>query len=131
MHKIYTLYWLSLIIGVAFLLIGIYSLFRGIKRDKVIAIGLFTVCLFIFILANSLIRNHNLKAEKYFGIHELVFFNKSKDYKIEIYPNNKYQIFSDTDTLIIGNWEFIDAKDKTELLLIDGEIFGVNEYTIK
>lgn len=130
-HKIYTLQLISLFIGILFLIISIYTLFRHIKRDKIIAISVFTICLLVFLISESLIMSYNKQAVKYIGIYELKNYNNSKDFKIEILPQNEYIIFNNTDTVKKGKWMFRKSKDNLEVLMIDNNIFGLNELEIK
>lgn len=130
-HKIYTQQWIVLIVGLAFLIISIYTLFRGIKRDKIIAISVFLFCLLFYILDEVKIRSHNAKAQKYLGVHKLVKYNNSQDYSIQILPNKKYRVFSDTDTLADGSWELHVSDDTSTFLMLSGGIFGMDEYRIE
>lgn len=120
-----------LIVGIIFLIISVYTLFRGIKRDKIIAISIFSICLILFVLGEVKIRSHNSKAKIYFGKHQLVNYNNSENYSIEILPNNKYRVFDDHDTIVNGEWELSVSKDNSTMLLLDGKVFGIGEYDIK
>jgi len=130
-HKLITQQWIVLIIGVVFLLISVYTLFRGIKRDKIIAISIFSICLVFYIVGEVRIRTHNSKAKKYFGVYKLVNYNNSENYRIEILPNNAYMIFKDQDTIVNGKWELSVSKNNSTMLLLDGRIFGIGELEIK
>ena len=123
--------WIVLIIGVLFLIISIYTLFRGIKRDKIIAIGIFSFCLIFYVAAEVRIRSHNSKAKKYFGIHQLVKYNNSENYKLEILENNTYLIFNGQDTIVQGEWQLSVASDNSTMLMLDGRIFGLGAFEIK
>lgn len=130
-HKTYIQQWIVLIVGIIFLFIFLYTLFRGIKRDKIIAFSVFSICLILYVFGEIKINNHNAKAEIYFGTHELASYNNSENYFIEILPNNKYRIFNQYDTIVNGEWQLSVSKDNSSLLLHDGRIFGVAEYKVK
>ncbi|XOV67632.1 MAG: hypothetical protein ACFHU9_00400 [Fluviicola sp.] len=130
-HKLYTQQWIVLIVGVIFLIISVYALLRGTKRDKIIALSIFSACLIFYITGEITIRNHNAKAEKYFGTYQLVNYNNSENYRIEILPNNAYRIFNDQDTIVIGEWQLSVAEDNSTLLLLDGEIFGIGAFDVE
>jgi len=130
MHKIYLLNWLLLIIGLLFLVIGIWTLFRNVKRDKLIA---FSVCgvFFMFYLFTELRINYfQKKIENYFGIHQLKEYNGENNYNLEVLPNNNYIIYNEFDTVRKGTWEAILGREKV-LLMLDGSLFGVGALGIK
>jgi len=129
--RIYTQQWIALIVGTFFLFISIYAIFRGKRRDKIISISIFSICLIVYVLDEFKIQSHNSKADKYLGVHELVRYNNSNDYKIEIFPDNKYQVFNSKDTLPMGTWEVHVSNDNSTLLILSGGVFGVSEYKIK
>lgn len=129
--KLYIQQWIALIVGIIFLIISIYTLFKGVKRDKVIAIGVFLICTIMYFTAEIRIRNHNAKAAVYFGIHQLVDYNNSADCQIEIFPDNTYLVFDHKDKLLHGEWKLIIADDQPNRLMLDGSIFGVGEFAIE
>jgi hypothetical protein len=106
---------------VIFLIISVYTLFRGIKRDKIIAFSIFLLCVLGYIFAQLRIDFHNAKAETYFGTHELLNYNNSSE----------YLIFDNEDTVNLGTWELSVSDDNSTMLLIDGKIFGVGELDLK
>ena len=130
-HKVYILFWVTLIVGVIFLVISIYTLFRGIKRDKIIAISIFLLCVLGYIFTELRIDSHNAKARIYFGTHELLNYNNSSGYTLEVLPNREYLIFDDEDTITHGTWELSVSDNNSTMLLLDGEVFGVGELDIK
>lgn len=130
-HKIYTEQWIVLIIGAVFLSISVYTLFRKIKRDKIIAISIFSFYFILYIVGEIRIRTHNSKAKKYFGTHQLLDYNNSGNYRIEILPKNTYRIYNDQGTTATGEWQLSVSNDNSTMLLLDGRIFGIGEYKIK
>ncbi len=129
-HKLNTLQWIILLLGLVFLIFSIYTLIRGAKRDKIISLTFLFLSVVGYILAEIRINNHNAKAFNYFGVHKLKGYNNSKDNKIEILPNNKYLIFNNKDTIVKGIWELSVSKDNSTILLLDGRIFGIGELEI-
>ena len=129
-NKIYILNWSALICGVFFLIIGIYTLFRNVKRDKIIAFSLFFLFSLLYIFTQLRISSFNTQAEIYFGTYQLKDYNNSTDFKIEIVPNAKYQIFNDDGIVKTGTWE-LSITDTSITLLIEGRIFGINELEVK
>ena len=130
-HKVYILKWIVLIAGIIFLILSIYSLIKGTKRDKLISIALLSLSIAGYFFAEIRIKNHNSKASIYFGVHQLKNYNNSTDYKIEIFPENKYLIFNYQDTIADGTWQLSVSNDNSTILLIDGRMFGVGELDIK
>lgn len=129
--KLYNQQWIALIVGIIFLIVSIYTLFRGIKRDKVIAIGVFLICTIMYLTAEMRIRNHTAKAAVYFGIHQLVDYNNSADCQLEIFPDNTYLVFDHKDTLLHGKWKLMVSSNNKTRLLLDGSYFGVGEFAIE
>jgi capsule polysaccharide export protein KpsC/LpsZ len=64
-------------------------------------------------------------------VHELVKYNNSQDYSIEILPNKEYRVFDDTDTLADGSWELHVSDDTSTVLMLNGDILGVDEYRVE
>ena len=104
---------------------------RDNRRDKIISISVFSVCLVLYVLGEVKIQTHNSHADKYIGIHDLVRYNNSTDYKIEVLPNHKYRVYNSKDTLPMGTWEVHVSKDSPDMLILSGGIFGIDEYKIK
>lgn len=124
-------HWFLIIIGIVFLIIITVTLFRGIKRDKIIAITVFSICLILFIIVDGRAKALNSKAEIYFGTHHLVKYKNSKDYKIEILPNNIYRIYNNRGNEYNGKWDVSELNDTTIMILLENGIFGIDEYEIK
>ena len=131
LHKLYTVQWILLIVGIIFLAISIYTLFRGIKKDKIVAISVFLFCLIFYVLGEIRIKTGNEKAEIYFGVHQLNNYNNSSEYKLEVLPDKKYRIYDNSDTVAYGNWELSVSEDNSTMLLLDGRIFGIGELDVK
>jgi hypothetical protein len=106
-------------------------MFRGIKRDKLIAVSIFSICLILYISGEIRIRAHNSKAKVYFGTHQLVNYNNSPEYSVEILPNNEYKLFKHSSLKTTGEWELSISSDNSTRLLLDGQVFGLGEYEIK
>lgn len=77
------------------------------------------------------INSHNKKAEIYFGTHDLVLYDNSENFKIEILSDNRYKIFNNQGITINGEWELAVKEDNSTMLLIDGKIFGVGELDVR
>lgn len=129
-QKLYILQWIALIFGIVFLLVSIYTLTRKIKRDRIIAISVFFICLLVYFFTALRINSVNSKAEVYIGTHELKSYNNSSEFRVEILPDKKYRIFDDKDTIKNGKWKLINSK-KTVIIALDGQMFGVGELAIK
>jgi len=117
-------------IAIVFFLISFYTLFRGIKRDKIISISTLTICLIVFLSTVFMTNFQAKKAKKYFGIYELVNYQNSNEFMIEICPNKEYYIYNKQDTVTKGIWDYQGTTNNLELLLIDGQIFGLNDLEI-
>ena len=124
-------HWVLIIPGILFLIISTVTLFRGIKRDKFIAISVFSICLTLFIIVDNRTKARNSKAEIYFGTHHLLKYNNSKDYKIEILPNNIYRIYNNRGNEHNNKWKVSESNDTTIMILLENGIFGIDEYEIK
>lgn len=113
------------------MLISIYSVIKGTKRDKRISIGVFLVCLLCFTITEWKINTHNEKAKMYLGTHQLLKYRNSTHYYLNIAPNNKYYVFDQVDTIATGTWELSISSNNSTLLLLDGRILGTGEFALK
>jgi hypothetical protein len=130
-HKLYTLQWIALIIGLVFLLIAIYALFKGTRRDKFISIGILSICLVVYIVGELRINHHNKTASIYYGKHELMNYLDSENYSLEVLPNGIYNIYEHDKFVRTGEWELSIDDKKSPMLILNGNIFGIGEYQLK
>ena len=130
-NHLHTSQWILLIVGIIFLIISVFTLFRSNKRDKIISISVFSICLICYVYTAIYIRNHYSKAHIYYGIHELSNYNGSAEYKLEIFPDQTYQVFNDHGTVSKGSWDLSVSNDKSTRLILDRGIFGVGDFDIK
>lgn len=129
-HKVYILQGVSLIAIVVFILITLYVLYKGNKRDKNISIGLLTLSIVLYVVSTVKINLYIAKAEKFYGNYELSHYNNSSDYSIEILPDRLYKLYNKNELINTGNWDLSIDNDELPLLLINGEIFGVDDLEI-
>ncbi len=130
-HKIYIFQYVAAITGLVFALILLYTIFKGSNRDKLISVGIFSICVIAYIWCTLRINNHNAKAELFYGLHELSSYNNSGYYSIEILPNRIYKLYKNKELINSGECDLSIKGNESPMLLIDGKIFGVGEYKLK
>lgn len=130
-HKVYIIKWIALVLGIIFLIITLYSLFKRNKRDRIISICIFCLCVVAYTSAVLQIEFHNEKAKIFYGKHKLINYNNSSNYSIEILPNRVYKLYKNETVSNVGEWDVVVEHNKPKMLLIGGKIFGTGEYELE
>jgi len=131
LHKVYFLQKPLIVISCICLIIVIYYVFK--KNKKGITSSLYTLGLLAVLTSATFIKikSHNSKANKFLGTYKLAKYLKCTDCDIQIKKGNQYVVYNQTDTLKKGNWELSISKNNPDMLLLDGSIFGLNNFKIK
>lgn len=129
MTQLYTIKSILLIVGSILLLLSLYTLFRSIKRDKVIALNLLFSCILVSLVIDFKLEEYESVAANFYGTYKLKSYHNSANCKLAIFEDRNYFVFTESDTLERGTWD-ISLSNELPLLLLEDEIFGLGEFEL-